>query len=133
MKILQKFIGFLINVIGLFSKKSAARLALYLFTTPRRGRLTEKQYDFLGTSFREELTVNSIPVMTYRWLGKGKTILLAHGWESNAARWQYLIEPLRKLDYNIIALDAPAHGKSGSKRFNAVLYADFIKAGFKKF
>lgn len=133
MKILQKFIGFIINVTGLFSRKLAARLALYLFTKPRRGKLTEKQFDFLGTAFREELTINSIPIMTYRWLGKGNTILLAHGWESNAARWQYLIEPLRKLDYNIIALDAPAHGKSGSKRFNAILYADFIKVVSKKF
>jgi len=133
MSIIQKLIGFIINVIGLFSKKSAARLALYLFTTPRRGRLTEKQFDFLGTAFREELTVNNMAVMTYRWLGKGNTILLAHGWESNAARWQYLIEPLRKLGYNIIALDAPAHGKSGSKRFNAILYAEFIKAVSKKF
>lgn len=133
MKILHKLIGFMINVVGLFSKKSAGRLALYLFSTPRRGKLTEKQFDFLGTSFREELTVNNMPVMTYRWLGKGSTILLAHGWESNAARWQYLIEPLKKLNYNIIALDAPAHGKSGSKRFNAILYGDFIKIVSKKF
>ncbi len=133
MILIQKLIGFLVNMVGFFSKKSAARISLYLFTTPRAGQINEKQSDFLGTSFREELKVNNVPVMTYRWLGKGNTILLAHGWESNAARWQYLIEPLRKLDYNIIALDAPAHGRSGSNRFNAVLYGDFIKVASKKF
>lgn len=133
MILIQKFIGFLINSIGLISKKSAARISLYFFTTPRAGHISEKQSDFLDTSFREELTVNNIPVMTYRWLGKGNTILLAHGWESNAARWQYLIEPLIKLNYNVVALDAPAHGRSGSKRFNAILYGDFIKVVSKKF
>lgn len=133
MIIVQKIIGFIINIVSLFSPKGGANMALYLFTTPRKGRINEKQSDFLGTSFREELLVNGIPVMTYRWLGKGKTILLAHGWESNASRWQYLIEPLKKLNYNIIALDAPAHGRSGSKRFDAILYADFIQVVAKKF
>lgn len=133
MIVLQKTIGFIINLISLISTKGAAHMALYLFTTPRKGHVNEKQSDFLGTSFREELLVNGIPVMTYRWLGKGKTILLAHGWESNASRWQYLIEPLQKLNYNIIALDAPAHGRSGSKRFDAILYADFIQVVANKF
>lgn len=133
MIIVQKIVGFIINLVSMFSKKLAANMALYLFSTPRKGYVNEQQSDFLDTSFREELLVNSVPVMTYRWLGKGKTILLAHGWESNAARWKYLIEPLKKLNYNIIALDAPAHGRSGSKRFNALLYADFIQVVANKF
>ncbi|PNQ73434.1 alpha/beta hydrolase [Hanstruepera neustonica] len=133
MIIIQKFIGLFINLISLVSRQLAARLGLFLFTKPFKGRINEKQSDFLGTSFREELKVNDISVMTYRWLGQGKTVLLAHGWESNAARWQYLIEPLKKLQYNIVALDAPAHGRSGSKRFNALLYAQFIQQVAKKF
>ncbi|TYB79426.1 alpha/beta fold hydrolase [Bizionia myxarmorum] len=130
---IQKSVGFVINFIGIFSKRTAGQMAMYLFTTPRAGQINEKQSDFLDTSFREEIKVNNFPVMTYRWLGKGKTIVLVHGWESNSARWQYLIEPLNKLQYNIIALDAPAHGRSGSKRFNAVLYGEFIKVVTKKF
>lgn len=133
MIIIQKIIGLIINIVSLFSRKLAARIALFLFTKPLKGRINEKQSDFLGTSFREEVKVNGHSVMTYRWLGHGKTVLLAHGWESNSARWQYLIEPLKKLKYNIIALDAPAHGRSGSKRFNALLYADFIRHVNKKF
>jgi len=133
MIIIHKLVGFFINIISLFSRKLAARMALYLFSKPLKGGINEDQSDFLGSSFREEILVNNIPVMTYRWLGKNKTILLAHGWESNAARWRYLIEPLNKLNYNVIALDAPAHGRSGSNRFNAILYADFIKAVTKKF
>jgi pimeloyl-ACP methyl ester carboxylesterase len=133
MILVHKIIGFIINIVSIVSPRLAANLAIYLFTKPRKGYINEKQSDFLDTAFREELEVNDLSIMTYRWLGKGKTVLLAHGWESNAARWQYLIEPLKKLNYNIIALDAPAHGRSGSKRFNAILYADFIQAVSNKF
>lgn len=130
---LQKFVGFFINTVSIASKNSAARISLYLFTTPRNGAVTDTQAHFLETSKQEKLVVNDIKIMTYSWLGTGHTILLAHGWESNSARWQYLIEPLRALNYNIIALDAPAHGQSGSKRFNAILYANFINVVSRKF
>lgn len=133
MKIVVKTIGFFINSISFFSKRTAGKIAVYLFTTPRRGRITENQSDFLGTSFREEIDYKDTSIMTYRWLGKGKTILLAHGWESNSARWQPLIKQLKKHNYSIVALDAPAHGRSGSKRFTAIQYAEFINVVSKKF
>ena len=64
--------------------------------------------------------------MTYYWEGNNKTILLAHGWESNSFRWKNLITELQRYGYSIVALDAPAHGDSGSKMFNAILYSEFI-------
>ncbi|WP_223033027.1 alpha/beta fold hydrolase [Hanstruepera marina] len=133
MKIITKLIGFLVNIVSLFSKRTAGKIALYLFTTPRRGRINEKQSDFLGTAFREEIDYKDTSIMTYRWLGNRKTILLVHGWESNSARWQPLIDQLKKHHYSIIALDAPAHGRSGSKRFTAIQYAEFIQVVSKKF
>ena len=133
MKIIVKTIGLFINVTSFFSKRAAGKMAVYLFTTPRRGRINEKQSDFLGTAFREEIDYKETSIMTYRWLGNGKKVLLAHGWESNSARWQPLIEQLKKHNYSIIALDAPAHGRSGDKRFTAVQYAEFIRIVCKKF
>lgn len=131
--ILVKLIGFYLNLLSLFSSKYAAKKAIHLFSSPRKGKITEAQSDFLNTSFREEIQYNEYDVMTYRWLGKKQTILLAHGWESSSVRWEVFIKALHKLDYNIIALDAPAHGKSGSKFFNAILYAEFINVVIKKF
>ncbi|MDX1774317.1 TAP-like protein [Oceanihabitans sediminis] len=133
MKFLPKIIGFFVNFLSYISPKLAGKLAIYLFSTPLKGKPTEKDIDFLNTAFRESLKYDDLSIMTYRWLGKNKTILLAHGWESNAARWRPLIESLKKHDYNIIALDAPAHGHSGSKRFDAILYAEFIQIVCKKF
>ncbi|QRM87955.1 alpha/beta fold hydrolase [Lacinutrix sp. WUR7] len=134
MNFLSKTIGFFINLISYISPKLAGKLALSLFSTPFRGKkFNEKESDFLDTAFKEELQHEDLNIMTYRWLGKNKTILLAHGWESNATRWQPLVESLKTQNYNIIALDAPAHGRSGSKKFNAILYSEFINIVSKKF
>ncbi|WP_452228734.1 MULTISPECIES: alpha/beta hydrolase [unclassified Lacinutrix] len=133
MNFISKTIGFIINLISFISPKLAGNLALSLFSKPLKGKIQEKDFDFLDTAFKEELQYEGFNIMTYRWLGKNKTILLVHGWESNAARWKPLIESLKKLNYNVIALDAPAHGRSGSKRFNAILYSEFINIVSKKF
>jgi pimeloyl-ACP methyl ester carboxylesterase len=134
MNFISKTIGLFINTVSYISPKSAGNLALSLFSKPLKGKkFNEKEIDFLDTAFKEELEHDGLNIMTYRWLGKNKTILLAHGWESNATRWRPLIENLKKQNYNIIALDAPAHGRSGSKSFNAILYSEFIHIVSKKF
>lgn len=128
-----KLIGAIINLISLFSPRVASKIALKLFSSPRRKRLKEVEKDFLETAFIEDLKYNDIRIMTYRWLGKKGTILLAHGWESNSFRWKDLIIKLTALDYNVIALDAPAHGRSSGKQFNAVIYSECINLVAKKF
>jgi len=125
--------GNFINGLGFFSKQKAASLALRLFTTPMKGFIKKDQLEFLGSAFQEEFEYNSLPITTYRWPGNDKTILLAHGWESNSARWEKLIYQLKAKNYNIIALDAPAHGNSGGKRFTAVLYSEFINVVIQRF
>lgn len=131
--IIAKIIGAVINFISLFSSRLAARLAIRLFSSPKRKRLKETEKDFLETAFIEDVQYEDISIMTYRWLGKKDTILLAHGWESNSFRWKDLIIKLSALDYNIIALDAPAHGRSSGKLFNAVIYSECINVVAKKF
>ncbi|MEO8934173.1 MAG: alpha/beta fold hydrolase [Xanthomarina sp.] len=131
--VLQKLVGICINIVGVFFPKLAARMALFLFTKPFKGGIDEKQSDFLDTAFREELSFNNMPIMTYRWLGTRETILLAHGWESNSARWQKLIVNLKQRGFGVVALDAPAHGRSGSNRFNAIIYSEFIKVVSDRF
>lgn len=131
--LLIAIIGTYYNAISYLSKTYAANKAILLFSRPRKGKITEEQSDFLGTAFQEELTYDKQPIMTYRWLGKKDTVLLVHGWESNAARWKSLILNLKQRGYNVIAIDAPAHGYSGSKIFNALLYSEFIHVAAKHF
>lgn len=116
------------------SRKQAADKAMFLFTKPRKGRkLSEEQREFLGTAFQEEYKYEKHAIMTYRWLGTKPTILLVHGWESNSYRWKNLVFELKKKGHNVVALDAPGHGNSGSRFFNAILYSEFINVVAKRF
>lgn len=130
--LLVKLIGSYFNVLSYFSKSFAANKALLLFSTPRKGKITKRHKPFLDTATKEQLKYEAYAIMTYKWGGSKKTILLVHGWESNSARWKRLIISLKAKNYNIIALDAPAHGESGSAVFNALLYAEFINVVAKK-
>nr|WP_281503792.1 alpha/beta hydrolase [Arenibacter sp. F26102] len=67
---------------------------------------------------------NSTSLQTYQWPGTQETVLLLHGWESNAFRWRNLIEKLQQREFNIIAFDAPGHGYSEGKNLNVVTYAE---------
>jgi pimeloyl-ACP methyl ester carboxylesterase len=128
-----KSIGGILNVTSLVSSKYAAKKALNLFASPRKGRYTEDQRKVISSALFEELSYDDFNIATYRWHGKGTTILLAHGWQSNASRWDYILKNLKAEGYNIIALDAPSHGRSGGKQFNAVLYSEFINIVAQKF
>ena len=125
-KTIVKVIGNTLNTISYVSPKYASNKALDLFATPRKGKVTSKQLPFLETAKTTILNYNDLKITTYNWSGKKETILLAHGWESNSSRWEKLIIDLQKLDYNIVSLDAPAHGNSTGKQFNAVLYSECI-------
>lgn len=128
-----KSIGSALNATSLISSKFAAKKAIKLFASPRKGRYNDDQKRIIDSAFFEEISFENMNIATYRWVGKGKTVLLAHGWESNASRWDYLLKDLKAQDYNIIALDAPAHGRSDGKQFTAILYAEFINVVAKKF
>jgi pimeloyl-ACP methyl ester carboxylesterase len=131
--VLIKLVGSSINILSYLSKSYAANKALTLFSKPRKGKFNKTQAAFLETSNKEILHYDSHKIMTYKWTGSKQTILLVHGWESNTGRWKPLINHLKEKDYTIVALDAPAHGNSGSDYFNALLYAEFINEVAKKF
>lgn len=131
--IFVKLVGNYLNFLSYISKNYAAEKALMLFSKPRKGEITKDQSSFLETAIKERLKYESNDIMTYRWIGGKQTVLLVHGWESNSGRWMPLINHLKEKDYNIIALDAPAHGNSGSDVFNALLYSEFINVVAQKF
>lgn len=127
-RLLPLAIGAYFNVLALFSKKSAARKAFKLFCTPRRGRVLPIQEEFLSNARFERITVEDMEIQSYHWKGKGKRVMLLHGWESNTYRWRNLIGYLRNEGYDIIAFDGPAHGNSSGKLFNVLRYTTCTRA-----
>jgi pimeloyl-ACP methyl ester carboxylesterase len=125
-KLLTKYLpplyGSYFNTLALFSEKKAAEMAFQLFCTPRKGRVLPQQEDFLNEAKDGIVEAEGIRFQAYRWQGKRDTVLLIHGWESNSFRWRNLISLMRHEDFDVIALDAPAHGNSSSKIFNVPLH-----------
>lgn len=131
--LLPKIIGAILNSIGIFNSKLASKLALLVFSKPRKGKLTTNAHLFLNTAIKSTMYYLDLNIQIYQWKGPKDTILLVHGWESNSSRWRNKIEKFHKEGYNIIAIDAPAHGGSGSDSFDAILYSEFINVVSQKF
>ncbi|MBL0334462.1 MAG: alpha/beta fold hydrolase [Chitinophagaceae bacterium] len=63
----------------------------------------------------------------WRWnKGGDKKALIVHGYESTVLNFDRYIKPLVKKGYEVLAFDAPAHGRSGGKKINAPLYKKMI-------
>ncbi|WP_136480132.1 alpha/beta hydrolase [Cognatitamlana onchidii] len=128
-----KLIGHTINLLSYLSPVNAAKIAVKIFSTPRNANLDDEAKCFLDQAHQENLSYGGFSIITYHWANKGKTVLLAHGWDSNSFRWKDLINLLIQNNFNIISIDAPAHGASGNKIFNAPLYAECLNVAIKKY
>lgn len=132
-KYIPAIIGYTVNFISLFSVSTATNIAIRIFSTPRKGKTNSEEKEYLETAISKTITYKDIAIQTYHWKGSKSSVLLAHGWESNSYRWKDLIEILKQQDHNIIAVDAPAHGNSSSKIFNAILYSECLNEVIKNF
>ncbi|WP_309640535.1 alpha/beta hydrolase [Flavobacterium sp.] len=131
--LLPKSIGFYINVLSYVAPKKAFGLAYKFFSNPRIGRLNAEDLpQILQKAQRETIQENEHSIQTYIWKGNDTIMLLAHGWESNASRWEKLLPHLLETGNTIIAIDAPAHGLSSGNEFNVPLYASHIHLVVKK-
>ncbi len=132
--IATKTIGLYLNCLSYINATSARRKAYALFSQPRKGRLKKERLPrTLFFSVHELFEYKSETIQTYVWEGDETIIVLAHGWESNSSRWKKLLVQLKPLGHTIIAVDAPAHGLSSGKEFNAPKYAEFLNEVSKKY
>ena len=122
----MRAVGGYVNTVALFSHQQAGKIALDLFSKPRARKHKVHDPDLLAEARQESIEVNGHTVRFFHWAGNGPRVLLAHGWESNASRWEALVRALQRHGYDILAPDAPSHGLSGGETFNVALYADAL-------
>lgn len=127
-KLIPKIYGVFLNAYAVILPKKAAEKAFHIFSKVRKGSVLPHQKDYLNTAKDKQLQVVGNTIQTYRWKGAKETVVLIHGWESNAWRWHKLIEKLQALDFNIIAFDAPAHGYSTGTYMYIPQYAQTLQA-----
>jgi len=123
-----------LNILSKANPSKAGKMAFDIFCTPREGKVFKaKESAFLNKAEQHTVLVHDIEVSTYHWKGGEKLVLLAHGYESNSARWRALVPTLLRHNYSVVAVDAPAHGLSSNKTVNGVLYAQTLEKVIKRF
>jgi pimeloyl-ACP methyl ester carboxylesterase len=132
-RLIPKLIGAKINSISIVNPAAAAQQSFNIFCTPRKGRPFGEQIPYLEQPKFEKLDSGSCELQSYHWEGTGKKVLLIHGWESNTYRWYRLIEDLQKENYDIYAIDAPAHGYSTGNLLNVPRYAQAIETAINAY
>lgn len=114
-----KFFSFLSN-------KNAARKAMQLFCTPQH-RNRKKLPPVFENSEKINFLFEGHYIQGYRWNHPAeKKLLILHGFESSVINFDRYIMPLTKAGYEVLAFDAPAHGRSSGKQINVLLYKNFI-------
>ncbi|MBC7827825.1 MAG: alpha/beta hydrolase [Chitinophagaceae bacterium] len=130
MKLAQKiaitYIRAKLNILAVLSKKKAARAAMKIFSTPFRKSKKQTPPVFKkaeNISFK----MDGNTIRGYRWnAGKENKLLIIHGFESSSKNFDRYIMPLVKQGYQVLAFDAPAHGQSGGKQVNLLIYVKML-------
>jgi len=113
---LRRRMRWLFRLLTALSPTLAARVAMRLFLTPFSRRLSSAELLFLAGAHSHRLPTSLGPVYAYEWPGGGATVLVVHGWISNAARMVEVIRALRERGLRVVAFDAPAHGRSPGRQ-----------------
>ena len=123
-KIIAKSIGKYLNLLSLIAPSYTAKKTLEIFAKVRKGKIDkDKKFPILEEGKQNRFHCNGHEIQRYHWKGSGKKVLLLHGWESNTHRWRNLIRSLKTIDFDIHAIDAPAHGYSSGTYHYLTNYA----------
>lgn len=114
------------KLLTVVSSTKAAEKAFGLFCTPQR-RNKKPPPKIFEQAEKLAFKFDGITIHGWRWNhGADRKVLIIHGFESSATSFDRYVKPLVKKGYEVLAFDAPAHGKSGSKLITAPLYAKTI-------
>jgi pimeloyl-ACP methyl ester carboxylesterase len=132
-RVALRYIRTKFKLLSSISKKKAAEKAFELFCTPQSRHVKE-----LPAVFKEgeklQFKFQQFSIVGYRWnKGASRTAMIVHGFESSSVNFDRYVNALVKKGYEVLAFDAPAHGKSSGKQVNAIIYRDFIKYIHQKY
>lgn len=118
-----KQLGRVLRLVARISPGLAAKTAGAIFRRPRRHRQPERELAWIKDAERIVLPYQAPPgaersapdkLAALSW-GAGPTVLLLHGWEGRASQMAGFVNDLVAKGLRVVALDAPAHGRSGGK------------------
>lgn len=122
-----------IRLASLASVRWGAQIAFDMFSTPYRKSKKPKPAIFKQAE-NIKITVNDCQINGYKWNPTAnKQVLILHGFESRAYKFDMYIAPLLKNDWGITVMDAKAHGKSEGTQIILPDYVAMIETLEKKY
>lgn len=115
------------RVVGALAPAVAARFARKLLMTPQRHR--EKDFERAARATAEPITFR-FGLSGLRWGDRGPVVLAMHGWSGRPTQFAAFVEPLLAAGRQVIALDAPAHGRSPGSEAHVFSFVEaLLEAG----
>ena len=132
-KLAVNYIRAKLNILSMVSKEKAAKKAFELFCTPFK-KTKKKKPQIFEKAEKLLLEVDGLTIHGHRWNHRQeKKFLIIHGFESTSYNFDRYVTPLTNKGYEVMAFDAPAHGKSGGKQITLPLYVETIRTINEKF
>lgn len=132
-RIALRYIRTKFKLLSAISKKKATQAVFQLFCTPQKRNL-KKPPRIFEEGEPLQLLVEGIRVNGWRWNHPAeRKALLIHGFESSVVNFDRYIKPLTRKGYEVLAFDAPAHGRSGGKTITAPLFRQTIREIYRQY
>ncbi len=96
-----------------------AKKIFQLMSKPRIKKKRDFEEAVLEQAEQETIRFQGFDIQTYQWGNpEHKVALCIHGWEGQAGNFGGMVEPLLAQGYQVIAFDAPSHGRSSNGEMN---------------
>jgi Lysophospholipase len=126
--LIVKTIGLGLNLLSIAAPKRAAEAAAYLFSSPPKPRLRDKERAFLDTARQVRRAVAGHPIVEFHWGEEGRPlVLLSYGWGYNAGRWRHFVPELAAAGFHVLAYDPPGHCLAPKGQLNVLKNAAIIR------
>lgn len=113
-----KILKYALQLSAWLAPKTTAKWINDMWFTPRRYPMSESARAVLDSAdFQRQVTVHGTQIRTLHW-GKGKKVLLVHGWEGRGIQLRHFIAPLVESGFEVILFDGIAHGETAGKKTN---------------
>ena len=132
-RIVVKYIRTKFKLLSSLSKRKAAVKAFQLFCTPQH-RNKKKLPPIFEKGENLYFPFHGNTVRGFRWNHPSdKKVLILHGFESSIVNFDRYVKPFIKKGYEVLAFDAPAHGRSSGRTINILIYKELIETIYKKY
>jgi pimeloyl-ACP methyl ester carboxylesterase len=111
------------QIVGRVAPDFTARLARRLLMRPRVN--PPRSFESNAFDGAERITFR-FGLAGWRWGGPGPIVLALHGWQGRPSQFKHFVKPLLAAGRQVIALEAPAHGRSPGREAHALMFAESL-------